>query len=111
MDLCASVNLLAALLVQGPVVALLVELAKRRLAFVRDNPKRAAAILNGLAALLVGVGVCGVDIGAILSVFVSGFAGSVATYETAVKPLRETNDETPPASGAGSTGPEPRLRL
>jgi len=91
MDFCGVVNFLVIVLGQGPIVALLVQLLKR-IPVVRDNPLRAAAILNAIAALATGFVWCGLNVSAILAQIVAGFGTSVAAYEVVKHTLAATED-------------------
>lgn len=86
--MCGYINPLLALLVQGPVVSAIVEFLKKRVPWVKESPQRTVALLNGLAAVLGGVIVCGQDVGQIITTFVAGFAGSVATHEAVTHPIQ-----------------------
>lgn len=79
---CGTISLLGVVFVQGPVITALVQILKR-VEWVKNNPLRAAALLNALAALANGVVLCGVAPGDILSKLAAGFLASVGTYESA----------------------------
>ncbi|MCX7784566.1 MAG: hypothetical protein N2318_13105 [Meiothermus sp.] len=86
MDTCKVLGFAVWLLGQGPVVSFLVD-ALKRMAWVRQNPRRAVVILNALAALSTGLTLCGLGLENLLLQMAAGIAGSVATYEFITKPL------------------------
>lgn len=90
--MCGYINPLLTLLVQGPIVSVIVEFLKNRVPWVKENPQRTVALLNGLAAIFGGVIVCGQDVGQVLAAFVAGFAGSVATHEAVTHPIQSAID-------------------
>lgn len=97
-----------AVITQGPIVALIVQLLKSKVPFVRERPQAAAAILNALASVLAGVSLCGADLGSIFQAFLAGFAGSVASYEVAKGLAKDGGDAQ---GSAPSDNPSDRIRL
>ena len=84
--MCGILDPVLALLVQGPLVSVLVQ-ALKRVPWVAAHAKLVAALLNLAAVALAGVVVCSADLGQVAAAWLAAFSGSVATYETALKPL------------------------
>lgn len=97
--MCGVLNPVLSLAVQGPVVSAVVQLLKR-IPWVEKHPKVVAAFLNLLAVGLAGVAFCDVDLGNLFSAWLAGFAGSLTTYETVVKPLTRDEKANTPTSGS-----------
>lgn len=90
--MCGWINPIFLILGQGIIVSLIVDRLKR-IPWVKQDPQRAAAVLNGIAAVLGGVVVCGADIGQLIGVWAGALATSIATHE--VTQERQKADEAP----------------
>jgi hypothetical protein len=74
----------------GGIIAVVVSLLKR-IPFIRNNPKVIAAILAAASAVwqTAHPGTV-VDWTTLVQCFAAQFAGSVATYETVIQPVRKS---------------------
>lgn len=81
----------------GPAIAAVVSLCKR-VAFIRNNPKWVAALLAAAWAAYQnvhpGAAGSGVDVGSLMTCFLSQFSLSVATYETVIQPARKKIEDS-----------------